>query len=784
MDSLGPLQAELQALSRERDPELRAESLLSLAGRQERRDRPELAAQIYGELLQSPELSPSLRRRAQTRFDALGGAGEIGARAEVLASRFIHEVSDPNMLFAMTVAGGAFRATRLFTLARLASSPAGFLTRGIGARGLAGLAGFGVEATVFPAAGRLGNLALGRELEWSASTLSQEWASSFLMLGALKAGGLLTGSLASRSNFWRPFLRQGGMFGGIVLGHQMEVAAGLRERSSPAMTVLDSLATLAQFNVAGRLNRSLLGEGMRTWEQRVDAQTRALSQMPWRLPTLTIPGTSPAFATATPTAQLGSGLLLSERLPELLNIAAPSASSGVAPRPAISELRSLRDGRSRPVDRSISPNIRVIEGQGVFWLIDGDTQDRSRNFEVRVGDELLRPGGSLRLRPGDIIRLGARSFLFQGAEVPDLSEVVARRSLHIGLAGGKDGFRLFLPASAEAFPASGSRRIAEGPSGEVFVETETARDGRQGFRVHDGQSEIRSSIAIRGRRWVLENFTSASPLLSTIFLDWLMTQAYIHAAAIEVPNPTIQIQRSLEHGMIQDSYTRQHEGPDGSRLVVRPRSTLLPPEMGEQHRAAADQAFSEWSERRLGFRVPTLSEIEAGQDIAPIDRLGVEANMEAILGRLVGKDTRFLEVGYGGRLETLQAVERLGGRARGLELNATYPAGSDPAELRRSEHDVLFLNGSPFLFFAGHQVSLPGAFDLLRPSLRAQTLLVQAYNPRTPFEILRHLEELHGLIFEPLYYRPATSISEAPLFPTDWCQRPDTRHAVLVARRR
>ncbi|HEX5034556.1 MAG TPA: hypothetical protein VFW62_08760, partial [bacterium] len=321
-----------------------------------------------------------------------------------------------------------------------------------------------------------------------------------------------------------------------------------------------------------------------------------------------------------------------------------------------------------------------------------------------------------------------------------------------------------------------------GPNGEVFLEVEAGENGRL-LRVEDGQGEIRSRIQLHGRRWILDNFPVRSPLLATIFLDWLTTQAYAEAATLELPNVAPAIHRILEHGLIQDSYTRQLGGPSGQRLVARPRPTLLPPELGERHRAAADRAFADWSERRLGFRIPTLSEIEAGHPIAAFDRLGVEPNMDAILRYLVRKEGRFLEVGYGGRLETLKAVERLGGRALGLELHGAYPASVDPAELRKAELDTLFLNGSPFLFFAGHQVSLPGAFDLLRPGLRAQNLLIQAYNPRTPFEILRHFEELHGLVFEPLYYRPAASLREPPLFPTDWCQRPDTRHAVLVARR-
>ncbi len=782
------IDAERRALTRERDPELRGEGLLSLAGRQERAQRRELAIEIYTEILSSSDIPSYIRDRAQRRLDAHLGHGNIGDRVEVLLSRFTDEATEPTTLLAMTAAGLAFRASRFVALSRLAASPnAGLLTRGFGARTVAGLAGFGIEAAVFPMAGRLGNFALGREQDWSFRALRGELASSLLMLGALRAGGLTTGALASRTNYLRPLLQQTGMYGGILLGHELEVRAGLKERTSASIAAIDGLSTLLHFNVAGRLNRGLLGEGLRRWEQGIELQSEALSRpTTWRLPRLPQFGLRPALSSVSATRfdpsaiSLGSEPSFSVRLPESASPQNPSSGTPL-PSPA-SEIRVPRDGRSRSIDREISPSIRIIEGQGVFWLIDGDTQERRRSFVVRVGEEVLRPGGSLRIRPGDSIHLGDRVYRFGGAELSGATEISVRRALNFSFPQAEAGFQLHLPVRDESFPPSGRRRIASRLGSEVFLETRSTENGRL-LRITDGQAEIRSRIQFQGRHWILDNFPVHSPLLATIFLDWLATQAYVEAATLEVPNVGPEIHRILEHGLIQESYTRNQGGPEGYRLMARPRSTLLPPELGERHRAAADQAFSEWSERRLGFRIPSLSEIEAGNAIAPIDQLGIEPNMEAILHRLVRKDGRFLEVGYGGRLETLQAVERLGGRALGLELNASYPANVDPAELRQAELDTLFLNGSPFLFFAGHQVSLPGAFDLLRPGARAQTLLIQAYNPRTPFEILRHFEELHGLVFEPLYYRPAASATEPPLFPTDWCQSPDTRHAVLVARR-
>lgn len=283
----GPSQFDLPefvSLQREVDPELRGEGLLSLAARLVREGRFELAAPIYDQLRQDHAFSASIRERACVRLAALRGQGDLGPRAELLLGHIVEQASDPSTLFAMTLAGFAFRATQFASLARLAVNPATSFTRGWGARALAGLAGFGVEATAFPLAARFAKAALGRESEWSLRSLGQETASSFLMLGALRAGGLITGSLASRSGLFRPLIQQAGMFGGIVLGHELEIQAGLRRRTPGWMALMDSLSTLLQFNVAGRISRGLFGEGLRRWELETETRGRNLgSEIPREL---------------------------------------------------------------------------------------------------------------------------------------------------------------------------------------------------------------------------------------------------------------------------------------------------------------------------------------------------------------------------------------------------------------------------------------------------------------------------------------------------------------------
>ncbi|MFO1463046.1 MAG: biotin carboxylase N-terminal domain-containing protein [bacterium] len=289
--------AELLSLAAERDPALFGEALLNLGTRQEQAGRIELAANAL--TLLAGEGTPwgtALQQRARARLDAILGRGAFGGRAEFLARRFAQEACEPTALLAMGAAGAAFKLTRLATLSRLAATPTtNFLTRGFGARALASLTGFAVEATVFPMTGRLANEALGRSQDWSLSAVGRDLASSFIVLGAMKGTGWLAGAsfnrlhginpltgqatrLAGLSGFSQRLFPQVGMLGGILLGHRVEERLGLREHVDGATTLVDSLAMLLQFNVAGRLTQHAFGPGFHAWEQGLERQTELLAQ--------------------------------------------------------------------------------------------------------------------------------------------------------------------------------------------------------------------------------------------------------------------------------------------------------------------------------------------------------------------------------------------------------------------------------------------------------------------------------------------------------------------------
>lgn len=372
--------AELRSIADETHPQLQAEALLGFAGRQERDGHAEVAAAIYQEMLANRESRPSdpelasVYARAQARLNALSGENaSFGARTEVLMRSFAQQATEPSMLLAMGFAGAAFRMTRLATLSRLAANPsAHFLTRGLGARAVAGLSGFAVEAPVFTLTGRLGAEALGREQDWTLPAMGRDLASSYLVLGALKAGGAASEGLfrgvhrigglgaPTAASPLRTLFQQGGMLAGILGGHRLEELAGLRRPRVGGSNLVDGLAMLLQFNVAGRLTRQALGPRFHGWELGLEAQSEALAHA--NRPSSRGPflgenafGLQPAFAGAARAARAprGEG---SDRRPEGPQLV----------------FMTGKGGESSSIDQT---GIRVIQGvkslrlpeKGDFW---------------------------------------------------------------------------------------------------------------------------------------------------------------------------------------------------------------------------------------------------------------------------------------------------------------------------------------------------------------------------------------------------------------------------------
>lgn len=278
--------AECERLLRETDPQFYFSGLLSLSDRLEVSGRLSSALVILRVIAERAPLA-AVARTAQRRIDAAQGTGTLGERVEFLVQRLPRQAADPAAIFAMGTAGMIYRGVRVAALGRLLSNPgARTWTRGLGARAVAASIAFGAETVGFTAAHRLGSAAMGREQDWAASSLGREYASGAISLFALKGMGALSrlglrqaaglrgfsGGLASH------LLPQAGMFLGILAGHRLEAAAGLREKAGGVSELSEALSLLFQFQVSARLAQHAFGPKWRSMERGLEFNAARLAE--------------------------------------------------------------------------------------------------------------------------------------------------------------------------------------------------------------------------------------------------------------------------------------------------------------------------------------------------------------------------------------------------------------------------------------------------------------------------------------------------------------------------
>ncbi len=277
-----PLPAKAQAWSesidRESDLELRGEGYLRLAAELTEEERQPAAAEIYGALLDDVAMPAALKQKAKTRLALLSGVGAFGQRFEAWSRSFVRHAADPAALAAMTAGGLAYRTARLGIAAKLLQASASPWTRGMAAKGLAIGAGFGAELFAFTSVGRA--LSSGHPASWS-----EDLAHASLTLGALKLSGAAGNALAvrtlgamPRSALAQGLFQQSALLSGILLGAELEKAAGLREENLDSW---EALTTLLHFNVGGQLSRRWLGSKFSGWENQLEQRWQ---KMPWQGP--------------------------------------------------------------------------------------------------------------------------------------------------------------------------------------------------------------------------------------------------------------------------------------------------------------------------------------------------------------------------------------------------------------------------------------------------------------------------------------------------------------------
>jgi len=330
----------LDSLAQESDPELFFNGLLDFANRELNHERPVSAALAYQAASDGALAFPDLIAKARQRLNAIQGVGEPGARVEYLLRDLAKQSLDPAMIAAMGTAGLAYRTIRLSGLSALAASPGARAWLSPAGRNFAAsLAGFAVEAPVFTISARGAHELMGHSQDWSGPALHQALCSGALVLGGLKIGGAASSGLERLGGrLPSSTYRQSGMLAGIYLGRGLEQLSGLHPRQDGATTLSDSLLTLLQFNIAGRLTPGLFGKNLAHWEKAVALKNQA--------PSISSGGALFQPALNRPMVTAGQP---PRSMPGLLALSsAYDHEGGSSPPPSSARSESLRSSSSKP----------------------------------------------------------------------------------------------------------------------------------------------------------------------------------------------------------------------------------------------------------------------------------------------------------------------------------------------------------------------------------------------------------------------------------------------------
>ncbi|MCE9625901.1 MAG: hypothetical protein K8R69_10705, partial [Deltaproteobacteria bacterium] len=445
---------EFLEISRESDPQLFAESLYQWAQREESANRLASAGLIYQVLSQNhssgapifPGLDTALRQRAGARLDAIQGRGALGARVEFLGRRLAQEASDPVMLAGMAAGSFVFSTARTAFLSRMLASP----TRSvIGARALASTGAFLLEVPAFWGTTKgLHEAIHPGQQAWDMRTNLRELAGLGLTLGAMKLTGALSSGLSRRlapvnpaewssgQRFVQGLMHQGGTLGGILFGHRLEEAAGLRAHVDGGTTLVDSVAMLLQFHVGGRLSQQVMGSRFQAYTQDLELRGRfleqqALSEQNGRLRDGlngifgnggTGGGLVPALATAGDARSRPNGDGLAEARAQILMMAMDPEGPNRGEGASSALVSPISTGTRRAVQE---PESRLPERQGASLDSLGQVVDR---FEPEIPPQRL-----LRLVPETVLDQILEQVRFNRADLGKINDQHFGRGLGLAL---------------------------------------------------------------------------------------------------------------------------------------------------------------------------------------------------------------------------------------------------------------------------------------------------------------------------------------------------------------
>ncbi len=270
------VQAELQTILKDSEPAFLFTALLDF-GRRLRRDGIfDLAAELFTWLAGQEAAPQEIKDGANRESDAIQGKGAFGPRAEFLLTQILKDAVDPKLIIPMLGASIIGSLSKAVAMGRLLQQPAMLLTRGTGAKLLAGAAGFGVEGFAFATLGR--GLSKGPQ-----DSFGSDLARSYVGLGALKfsrwAGNRLGQSMLGRApgnalqGMHRHAVPQLTMFMGMLLAHKLETKWGLRPETNSDSLVVDTLAAMISLQLGSKLGHAVLGKEFHLWQRNLE--------MPW-----------------------------------------------------------------------------------------------------------------------------------------------------------------------------------------------------------------------------------------------------------------------------------------------------------------------------------------------------------------------------------------------------------------------------------------------------------------------------------------------------------------------
>lgn len=275
---------EILSLQREDDPHLRGQGLVNFGRRLQSKGKIDAAARVYQAVAELSE-DPASKLAAASNLKSLQGAEDVGSRIEFLLNRFVSDACDPRKIAPMMLGSVVYGLARSASLGRLiSSSRASWLTRGRGAKAVAGLIGFAAEVPAFTLSGR-GLRSIDGENQGQELGFARDLAASAMTLGALKVFGI-TGTLLARRipaealppalvrslNF---ALSQGAMFFGMLAAHLLEESLGLRPRTDKATMVAETLSAMLSLGAGVKLGRHFLGKGLSRFQAELELRARA-----------------------------------------------------------------------------------------------------------------------------------------------------------------------------------------------------------------------------------------------------------------------------------------------------------------------------------------------------------------------------------------------------------------------------------------------------------------------------------------------------------------------------